>query len=137
MIRISAISNAVNNAIKSTKVICTDVAETADKEALKQCGGIKKMEFDNITKVEEINYKEYDLIIVPYECEEEKKIFTIFEGIKPKKVLYVIGPEGGFEKEEIDKFVKEGAVVVTLGKRILRAETAAIVTGGILINGFN
>lgn len=107
------------------------------KEALKQCGGIKKMEFDNITKVEEINYKEYDLIIVPYECEEEKKIFTIFEGIKPKKVLYVIGPEGGFEKEEIDKFVKEGAVVVTLGKRILRAETAAIVTGGILINGFN
>lgn len=36
-------------------------------------------------------------------------------------------PEGGFEKEEIEHLASKGAKVVSLGKRILRAETAAIV----------
>ncbi len=110
--------------------------EVIAKEALKQCGGIKKVEFDEIKAAEKLNYSEYDLIVVPYECEEENSIFKVFEKKEIKKILYIIGPEGGFEAEEVEKFKREGAVVVSLGKRILRAETAAIVTGGILINGF-
>jgi len=38
----------------------------------------------------------------------------------------VIGPEGGFTREEITNAEKEGLIVTTLGKRILRAETAAL-----------
>lgn len=113
-----------------------DKWEVISKEALKQCGGIKKILFDEITTVEKLNYREYDLIVVPYECEEENGIFKVFEKTGVKKILYIIGPEGGFEVEEVEKFKREGAVVVSLGKRILRAETAAIVTGGILSNGF-
>ena len=89
-----------------------------------------------IKSAEKLNYSEYDLIVVPYECEEENSIFKVFGKKEIKKILYIIGPEGGFEVEEVEKFKREGAVVVSLGKRILRAETAAIVTGGILINGF-
>lgn len=110
--------------------------DTISKEALKQCQGVKFMEISELTKLANIDYSEYDLIVVPYESEEETRIFTVLKK-EVKKVLYVIGPEGGFEKEEIEFLKEKGAVIVTLGKRILRAETAAIVAGGILVNGFN
>ena len=42
----------------------------------------------------------------------------------------VIGPEGGFEKSEIEKLIQEGGLPVSLGKRILRTETAAITAVG-------
>ena len=51
-----------------------------------------------------------------------------------RNILYIIGPEGGMTEEEV-KFLKSvNGREVSLGKRILRAETAAIVVGGILAN---
>ena len=55
---------------------------------------------------------------------------------KPKKILYIIGSEGGFEKEEVEYLKGKGVKSVSLGRRILRAETASIVVGGILRNEF-
>lgn len=43
-----------------------------------------------------------------------------------RKIVYVIGPEGGFSSEEISEAKAQGFVSISLGKRILRAETAAI-----------
>ena len=43
-----------------------------------------------------------------------------------KEALFVIGPEGGFSKQEIENLVNLGFIRTSLGKRILRAETAAI-----------
>lgn len=108
------------------------------RETLKQCKGIKATEVSEITKIDKINYSDYDLIIVPYENEENIYLKNILQKLKgvPKKILYIIGPEGGFEEKEIELLKKNNASVVSLGKRILRAETAAIVTGGILINEF-
>ena len=51
-------------------------------------------------------------------------------------MFYIVGPEGGFDIEEIEYLKQKGANIVTLGKRILRAETASIVVGGVLINEF-
>ena len=93
---------------------------TISKEALKQCQGVVPTVIDEIKKIDKLNLKDYDLILVPYE--NEKK--------------YIIGAEGGFEKEEIDYLKENGAKIISLGKRILRAETAAIVTGGVIINEF-
>jgi len=45
----------------------------------------------------------------------------------------IIGPEGGIEKEELEKLMKAGIKTVSLGKRILRTETASIVTLAILM----
>ena len=41
-------------------------------------------------------------------------------------ISVIIGPEGGFSEEEAEEIVKAGAMQVSLGTRILRAETAAI-----------
>ncbi len=111
--------------------------DVVSKEALKQCQGVKKVKIEDTAKLEEIDYSNYDLILVPYEKEEEKSIYEILrEKENIKNVLYLIGPEGGFAPEEIEYLMSIGAEIITLGKRILRAETAAIVVGGILVNEF-
>ena len=45
---------------------------------------------------------------------------------KGKSISILIGPEGGFSEQEIDNVTKRGFIRTSLGKRILRAETAAI-----------
>ncbi len=72
--------------------------------------------------------KEMDLFLVPYE--NERGMAATKEAlakIKPgMKVGILIGPEGGFDNKEIALAKEAGAIVVSLGERILRAETAAI-----------
>lgn len=81
--------------------------------------------------------KELDLCLIPYECAEElladgqgsamQRTRKIMSGIqKGQSVGIFIGPEGGFEKEEIEAAVKNGAKPVSLGRRILRTETAGL-----------
>ena len=48
------------------------------------------------------------------------------QGKTPKTVSVMIGPEGGFESEEIRLAMESGITSVTLGKRILRTETAPL-----------
>lgn len=128
----------------STKRGVVKINEKKDKwdlivrEALKQCQGVKPTKIDEVAKIKDIELEKYDMIIVPYECEEEYTLKNLLKNKEnlPQKVLYIIGPEGGFELEEIEYLKSKGANIVTLGKRILRAETASIVVGGILINEF-
>ena len=46
--------------------------------------------------------------------------------VKPKKVAIIIGPEGGFSDSEARILIKSGAQSVSLGKTILRTETAGM-----------
>ena len=72
--------------------------------------------------------KEMDLFLVPYESKngmEDTK--TALSQIKSgMSVGILIGPEGGFDEKEVELAFKNGGKVVSLGKRILRTETAAI-----------
>lgn len=69
--------------------------------------------------------KEFDLFFVPYECEEHKSLKEILLSKKDvKSVGFVIGSEGGFDTAEAEKLRDSGIATVTLGKRILRTETA-------------
>ncbi|QGU95506.1 16S rRNA (uracil(1498)-N(3))-methyltransferase [Clostridium bovifaecis] len=70
--------------------------------------------------------KEMDLIVVPYENAENYGIKQMTKNLhkEVKKVGIIIGPEGGFEEEEIETLKKINAHIVTLGPRILRTETA-------------
>lgn len=128
----------------STKRGVAKVSEKKDKwdlivrEALKQCQGVKPLIIDEITKIEKLKLEDYDLVIVPYECEDEYTLKNLLrkQTKELKSVLYIVGPEGGFDIEEIEYLKQKGANIVTLGKRILRAETASIVVGGVLINEF-
>ncbi len=73
---------------------------------------------------------EADLAIFPYECERETTLKAALAGKKPVTVSVMIGPEGGFEPEEVEAARKKGFLIVSLGKRILRTETAGPVTCG-------
>lgn len=128
----------------STKRGVAKVSEKKDKwdlivrEALKQCQGVKPLIIDEVTKIEKLKLEDYDLVIVPYECEDEYTLKNLLrkQTKELKSILYIVGPEGGFDIEEIEYLKQKGANIVTLGKRILRAETASIVVGGVLINEF-
>ncbi len=112
--------------------------DNISKEALKQCQGVNPTIIDDIKKMNELEFEKYDLIIVPYESEKNIYIKEILKNRDKeiKNILYIIGPEGGFENEEIELLKKREAKIISLGNRILRAETAAIVTGGVIINEF-
>ncbi|MCF6466519.1 16S rRNA (uracil(1498)-N(3))-methyltransferase [Clostridium sp. Cult2] len=66
-------------------------------------------------------------IIVPYEKEEVHTLKEALKDIKYGKIHIIIGPEGGFEEEEIDTIKIIGGKPVTLGPRIFRTETAGLV----------
>ncbi len=72
-------------------------------------------------------------IIVPYEEENNNTIKKIFD-ISKKEYAIFIGPEGGFEQSEIEELKSVGAQVITLGPRILRTETAGVVTSAIILH---
>lgn len=67
-----------------------------------------------------------DVILIPYELEQGMdRTREVIGAIQPgQSVGIFIGPEGGFDEEEIAKAVEAGAVPISLGRRILRTETA-------------
>lgn len=69
-----------------------------------------------------------DINYVAYEKEAgstEKSFYELENLAKDKSVSIFIGPEGGFSEEEVDKLINRGVKSISLGKRILRCETAA------------
>ncbi len=73
--------------------------------------------------------KDFDLVIVPYECAEGMaETQSVLNEIKRgMKIGVIIGSEGGFDDSEIEKAkTLDNARVISLGKRILRTETASI-----------
>ena len=79
--------------------------------------------------------KELDVNVIPYECARGMEATReIFGNIKPgMSVGIFIGPEGGFEESEVEKAKELNIKPVTLGKRILRTETAGLTTLSILM----
>lgn len=71
-----------------------------------------------------------DVKIIPYELSDPAgmdKTRELIDAIKPGESIAVfIGPEGGFSDEEIEKAISVGIVPITLGRRILRTETAGL-----------
>ncbi|HIU48401.1 MAG TPA: 16S rRNA (uracil(1498)-N(3))-methyltransferase [Candidatus Avimonoglobus intestinipullorum] len=69
--------------------------------------------------------QEADICFAPYECEEQTTLKqTLAAAEQPKTVSFMIGPEGGFDPEEAAQLKGCGVTTVTLGRRILRTETA-------------
>lgn len=97
------------------------------EEAAKQSGrGIIPKIHDPVdlkTAIEML--KDYDLKFVPYECEEENNLRSVLQGKNDVTTVgFIIGPEGGFEKSEIELLKENGITPISLGRRILRTETA-------------
>ena len=67
------------------------------------------------------------LVLIPYEKEDRLSIRTALQETSTQTFGILIGPEGGFTEEEVAKALAKDAQAVTLGKRILRSETASLV----------
>ena len=72
-------------------------------------------------------------IIVPYEMEDSYGLKEALNNVGTGEINIIIGPEGGFEEEEINKLRSIKGQVVTLGPRILRTETAGLVVSSIVL----
>lgn len=109
------------------------IAESAAKQS-------KRILIPNVHEVltfrEALKYAEsMDVRLVPYELargmQETKEILA---GIEPgQSVGIFIGPEGGFEEKEIEAAIEGGAKPITLGRRILRTETAGLAILSVLM----
>ncbi len=67
----------------------------------------------------------FDLKILPWECEESRTLKSVLsEKSELSSILLLIGPEGGFSPSEASKASEKGFMTVSLGKRILRTQTA-------------
>lgn len=104
------------------------------KEAMKQCKAVKPTKIENIQTIYDIEYKKYDKILFIYEKAKKQKI-SEYISEKDKNILYLIGPEGGWDLKEVD-YLKDKSILINLGNRILRAETAAIYVASVLANNY-
>lgn len=83
---------------------------------------------------------DYDIVLVAYESEENYNIKSALEEVKskiPLKIAVIVGPEGGIEEKEIELLKSFGCKIITLGKRILRTETAPIVLSSVIMYELN
>ena len=79
--------------------------------------------------------EELDITLLPYELAGGMEATReVIRQIKSgQSVGIFIGPEGGFELEEVDAATAMGAKIITLGRRILRTETAGLATLAVLM----
>ena len=102
------------------------IAESAAKQSKRSI--IPKvsepMSIDNALEI----VKDFGVKLIPYEnadgIEKTRKILDSMD--KTKDIAVFIGPEGGFEEAEVERIKNSGFEVITLGKRILRTETAGL-----------
>jgi 16S rRNA (uracil1498-N3)-methyltransferase len=103
-------------------------------EACKQSGRARLMKIDEAVDLAEFAKRPGEIAAAILFSERGgQKLDTVSVG---KKMTAVVGPEGGWEDSELDAARSAGAQVVTLGGRILRAETAAIAITAILQHRF-
>jgi 16S rRNA (uracil1498-N3)-methyltransferase len=103
-------------------------------EAIKQCGRSRPMylapaaSFDQILKMA----RSHDLKLIFWEDVAGSPPLPAADGPKPGKLFVIIGPEGGFDPLEIEQAQAEGFQTISMGPRILRAETAALAAAALV-----
>jgi 16S rRNA (uracil1498-N3)-methyltransferase len=108
------------------------------QEAAEQCGRARVPELQKIRPLSYIldNLPDHTLALMPWEEEHAQSLQTTLQAArntiasetKITAIVIIIGPEGGLTPEEAALAQEYGVQVVTLGTRILRAETAALAT---------
>ena len=110
------------------KILPVQKLEKTSFAAIKQSGQVFLPSFEELLPFQTFinqDFSSYDYRMIAFLDEDIKP--TISKLIQPdKKSLILIGPEGDFTKDEVNKAVEKGFVKISLGNSILRTETAAI-----------
>ena len=98
------------------------------EEAAKQCGRTRVPQVLSVRSLAEWLNDRQGTLLFCYENEEQQPIKAALRALSDnvENITTLIGPEGGFTLDEAEKIQQAGGQPVTLGPRILRAETAAI-----------
>ncbi len=106
------------------------------KDACKQCKRTKLLDVKEPITFKEMlkDIQEYDYVLFAYEKNQDGSLNKVLDKMpKNKKVALVIGSEGGFSEKEAEQIIQAGAHCVSLGNRILRAETASIMLASVVL----
>lgn len=96
-------------------------------EACKQCKRVYVPKIEKTMKIKDIDVNAFDAVLVAYEKEDKVSIKKALNELPNlTSVAIVIGPEGGLEEDEVQELLNRGAKSISLGKRILRTETAGM-----------
>ena len=117
-------SEFITSKDKSGKI---DKLQEISNQSIKQCKRSIPMNIHSTLSFKALieKLKEFDTILFANECEKTTSLADCNLN-KNDRVAIIIGSEGGFSKSEIDQLIGANAQSISLGKRILRAETAAI-----------
>lgn len=105
--------------------------QTICKEASEQSKRTSIPKIDKVLSLKELVDNNSDVKLICSLNEETKDIANYLDN-SIKSILFAIGPEGGFSKEEELYLLNNGFNPVTLGSRVLRVETAAIYVTSII-----
>jgi 16S rRNA (uracil1498-N3)-methyltransferase len=73
--------------------------------------------------------------LLAWEMEQSTTLRQVLQSSPPPvEISLIIGPEGGFSDEEVETAVASGFRTFTLGKRILRVETAAVIAAALILH---
>lgn len=103
------------------------------KDACKQCRRGKLIEIAKLIEFEQMlkEIQTFDLAFFAYENERTSKLQDI-DISNLNNIAMIVGSEGGFSQEEAERIVEANAKIISLGNRILRAETACLALASIL-----
>ncbi len=108
--------------------------QTIVKEASEQSRRLMVPKIHNIHKLAQIKFEEYERILICYEGASSENFITSLASKlnSSMKILVVIGPEGGISPKELNLLLSKGGIICSLGKRILRSETAGLLVLSLL-----
>lgn len=97
-------------------------------EAAKQCGAAMVMGVDDVTDVGGLigRFGEYEAVYVADRSAGAATAPAALGATRPRRALAVVGPEGGWEPDELVELIRAGARAVRLAGTVLRIETAAV-----------
>ncbi len=96
--------------------------------ASKQCGRATIPVINEIIRFEDslAFIKDHELAVIPCLCEGAESIKSILNDSAARSAIAFIGPEGDFTEDEVSSARAKGAAAVSLGREVLRSDTAAI-----------
>ena len=125
------------NVTAKDKATKTEKLQTITEQSVKQCKRSKPMGIKPAISVAQMvkQFGEYDLVLFANETELNVTLAQALNGKQNvNNVAIIIGSEGGFTPQEIKQITEGGAISITLGKRILRVETACVAVAAVVIN---
>ena len=103
--------------------IAKEAAEQCARDTIPEIGDIRELD-DWLKEITPLD--ENTILLFCWENEKTTTAREVLSYCRDKNIIVLIGPEGGFSEREVDKIKSAGGLSVTLGKRILKTDTAAI-----------